>query len=98
MRGARHIFDVDVDLVQTSCGFGVPLFEYGEQLTLMDSWAAAKDEDGLCGVAAENGLYCVVRKRSSVVPRHVGVRFPRQGLTVGELEYPSGLGAELAGG
>lgn len=47
MRGARNIFDVDVDLVQTSCGFGVPLFEYREQRTLMDSWAANKGPDGL---------------------------------------------------
>jgi hypothetical protein len=47
MRGARNLFDVDVDLVQTSCGFGVPLFEYQEQRTLMDSWAANKGEDGL---------------------------------------------------
>ncbi len=27
MRGARNVFDVAVDLVQTSCGFGVPLYE-----------------------------------------------------------------------
>jgi predicted pyridoxine 5'-phosphate oxidase superfamily flavin-nucleotide-binding protein len=47
MRGARNIFEVDVDLVQTSCGFGVPLFEYQDQRTLMDSWAANKGPDGL---------------------------------------------------
>ncbi|MGB7743403.1 MAG: pyridoxamine 5'-phosphate oxidase family protein, partial [Terracidiphilus sp.] len=33
--GARQIVVVDVDLVQTSCGYGVPLFEYsGERTTL----------------------------------------------------------------
>lgn len=47
MRGARNVFDMQVDLVQTSCGFGVPLFEYQEQRTLMDSWAANKGEAGL---------------------------------------------------
>jgi hypothetical protein len=47
MRGARNIFDMKVDLVQTSCGFGVPLYEYQEQRTLMDSWAANKGEEGL---------------------------------------------------
>lgn len=26
--GARQIFDVDIDLVQTSCGMAVPLFDY----------------------------------------------------------------------
>lgn len=47
MRGARNLFDVDVDLVQTSCGFGVPLFDYAEQRTLMDSWAMNKGPEGL---------------------------------------------------
>jgi hypothetical protein len=47
MRGARNLFDLEVDLVQTSCGFGVPLFEYQEQRMLMDSWAANKGDAGL---------------------------------------------------
>ena len=47
IRGARNLFDVHVDLVQTSCGFGVPLFEYEGQRTLMDSWAENKGEEGL---------------------------------------------------
>lgn len=47
MKGSRNIFDVDVDLVQTSCGFGVPLFEYEEQRTLMDSWAEHRGDEGL---------------------------------------------------
>lgn len=45
--GARQIVILDVDLVQTSCGFGVPLFDYaGERANLID-WAANKGEDGL---------------------------------------------------
>jgi hypothetical protein len=45
--GARQIVILDVDLVQTSCGFGVPLFDYaGERPTLID-WAINKEEDGL---------------------------------------------------
>lgn len=45
--GARQIVILDVDLVQTSCGFGVPLFDYaGERPALLD-WAANKGEDGL---------------------------------------------------
>ena len=47
MRGARNIFDMQVEMAQTSCGFGVPLFEFQEQRTLMDSWAANKGEAGL---------------------------------------------------
>lgn len=45
--GARQIVILDVELVQTSCGFGVPLFDYaGERPNLID-WAANKGDDGL---------------------------------------------------
>ncbi|MBB2893128.1 pyridoxamine 5'-phosphate oxidase family protein [Flexivirga oryzae] len=47
MRGARNIFDLRVELVQKSCGYGVPLFDFQEDRTLMDSWAAKKGADGL---------------------------------------------------
>jgi hypothetical protein len=45
--GARQMVMLNVDLVQTSCGFGVPLYEYrGERQTLV-RWAEAKGEAGL---------------------------------------------------
>jgi hypothetical protein len=47
MPGARNLFDVSVDLVQTSCGFGVPLYDFVEQRTLMESWATKKGADGV---------------------------------------------------
>ena len=51
--GARQIIRVDVDLVQTSCGYGVPLFEHtGDRDTLRD-WAARKGEAGLAAYRAE---------------------------------------------
>ena len=42
--GARQIVALDVDLVQTSCGFGVPLFEYGGERASLTRWAEAKGE------------------------------------------------------
>ena len=45
--GARQIVRIDIDLVQTSCGYGVPLFEYvGERETLR-RWAEHKGDAGL---------------------------------------------------
>jgi hypothetical protein len=45
--GARQIVRIDIDLVQTSCGYGVPLFDYvGERATLR-RWAEHKGEAGL---------------------------------------------------
>jgi hypothetical protein len=46
-RGARQIIDMKVDLVQTSCGFAVPIMEFQEERTLLTSWADNKDEDQL---------------------------------------------------
>ncbi|WP_022948118.1 pyridoxamine 5'-phosphate oxidase family protein [Methylohalobius crimeensis] len=45
--GARQIFDVAIDLVQTSCGMGVPYFSYSGDRELLSDWAAKKGEEGL---------------------------------------------------
>ncbi len=45
--GARQIIEMEVDLVQTSCGYAVPLFEYqGERDTLV-RWSEKKGEAGI---------------------------------------------------
>jgi predicted pyridoxine 5'-phosphate oxidase superfamily flavin-nucleotide-binding protein len=54
--GARQIVVLDVDLVLTSCGYGVPLFDYaGERLTLT-RWAEAKGGAGLTEYRREKNL------------------------------------------
>jgi hypothetical protein len=45
--GARQIFDLTIDLVQTSCGFGVPLFDYRGERELLRRWAENKGVDDL---------------------------------------------------
>src|ERR1700733_11326756 len=45
--GARQIVVLDVELVQTSCGYGVPLFEYTAERPTLQRWAEAKGEEGL---------------------------------------------------
>jgi predicted pyridoxine 5'-phosphate oxidase superfamily flavin-nucleotide-binding protein len=45
--GARQIIRVDVDLVQTSCGYGVPLFEYVGERDTLRRWAEQKGDAGL---------------------------------------------------
>lgn len=45
--GARQIFDVDVELVQTSCGMAVPLFDYAGEREQLNDWAVRKGEDGI---------------------------------------------------
>ncbi len=45
--GARQVFDLTVDLVQTSCGMAVPFFDYVEERELLNNWAVKKGEEGL---------------------------------------------------
>ncbi len=45
--GARQIIELDVDLVQTSCGFAVPLMDFQQERTVLKDWAAKKGEGGI---------------------------------------------------
>jgi len=45
--GARQIFDLDVELVQTSCGMAVPFFDYVEERDQLKDWAAKRGEEGI---------------------------------------------------
>ncbi|HEV7276512.1 MAG TPA: pyridoxamine 5'-phosphate oxidase family protein [Devosiaceae bacterium] len=51
--GARQMVRLDFDLVKTSCGYGVPLFDYREERDTMDRWAVAKGPDGIAAYWAE---------------------------------------------
>lgn len=42
--GARQIIEMDVDLVQTSCGFAVPFMDFKEERTTLNSWAKKQGE------------------------------------------------------
>ena len=45
--GARQIFDLNIDLVQTSCGFAVPLYDYVGEREQLNTWASKKGKNGL---------------------------------------------------
>ena len=45
--GARQLFDLRVDLVQTSCGMAVPFFEYRGEREQLNKWAIRKGQTGL---------------------------------------------------
>lgn len=44
---ARQAFDMTVDLVQTSCGFGVPRMTYDGERPDAEAWTAQKGPDGI---------------------------------------------------
>jgi hypothetical protein len=45
--GARQIVVLDVESVQTSCGYSVPLYQYEDERPLLKNWALRKGEDGI---------------------------------------------------
>jgi len=45
--GARQIFDLSINLVQSSCGMSVPYFDFVDDRELLKDWASKKDEDVL---------------------------------------------------
>lgn len=49
----RQLIVVDVAKIQTSCGFGVPLYDYVGERDIHFDWAEKKGEDGLKTYRAE---------------------------------------------
>jgi Pyridoxamine 5'-phosphate oxidase len=45
--GARQIVVLDVELVQTSCGYSVPLMDYKAERLTLKNWASRKGKDGI---------------------------------------------------
>ncbi len=50
---ARQIILADIDLVQSSCGFGVPLMEFVEHRDTTRRWAESKGPDGIAAYQQE---------------------------------------------
>ena len=43
--GSRQIIEMEVDLVQTSCGFAVPFMDFKEERATLNKWAKKQGED-----------------------------------------------------
>lgn len=64
--GARQIFDFSVELVQTSCGTGVPYFSFVEERPMLSEWAMKKGDEAL-------QQYWVEKNQLSIdnIPTHI---------------------------
>jgi hypothetical protein len=51
--GARQMIRLDVEMVQTSCGYAVPNLVFNAERPGLDNWAAAKGDDGLIAYRAQ---------------------------------------------
>ncbi|MEX8503797.1 MAG: pyridoxamine 5'-phosphate oxidase family protein [Leptothrix ochracea] len=64
--GARQIFDLSINLVQTSCGMATPYYAYTGDRDLLSDWARRKGDDGL-------KQYWEEKNQSSIdnIPTHI---------------------------
>ena len=44
---ARQYVDFKIDLAQTSCGYGVPFYDFSGERDNMDRWLASRGEEGI---------------------------------------------------
>ena len=45
--GTRQIIEIDIEMVQTSCGMSIPYFDFKEERLQLDDWAKNKGEEGI---------------------------------------------------
>jgi hypothetical protein len=64
--GARQIFDLSIELVQTSCGAGVPHYQYTGDRQELNDWSRKKGEEGV-------RQYWLEKNRLSIddIPTHI---------------------------
>lgn len=55
MPGTRQIIVIDIHRVQTSCGFGIPLYDYQGQRPTLPEWAQKKGPAGVAQYQLEKG-------------------------------------------
>ena len=45
--GARQLIDIEIEMVQTSCGMGVPYYEFKEERNQLITWAEEKGQSAI---------------------------------------------------
>ena len=47
--GARQVFELDIDMVQTSCGYAVPHYEFSSDRQTLSNWAEKRGQENIEG-------------------------------------------------
>jgi hypothetical protein len=65
--GARQLFDLAIELVQTSCGMAVPCFDFAGERDQLSAWAERKGEAGLRRYWEENNRLSLDGKPTDIL-------------------------------
>ncbi|HDZ07957.1 pyridoxamine 5'-phosphate oxidase family protein [Pseudohongiella sp.] len=66
--GARQIFRLAVDLVQTSCGYAVPHCDYKSERITLEKWAEKRSREGVEAYWAEKNTQSLDGKDTGILP------------------------------
>ena len=64
--GARQILDLSIDFVLTSCGFGVPLYDFVGYRDTLRRWSEQKGEEGVSKHWAEHNQLSIDGKPTRI--------------------------------
>ncbi len=68
--GTRQIFDLNVDLVQASCGMSVPFFDYIEEREQLNNWIKKKSKNKLNEYWAEKNQFSLDGIATNIVSKN----------------------------
>jgi len=68
--GARQIFELSVDLVQTFCGMSVPFYDYVSEREQLKNWSIKKGEEGLKEYWKENNQTSLDGKPTNIMQKN----------------------------
>ncbi|AFI83871.1 pyridoxamine 5'-phosphate oxidase family protein [Methylophaga nitratireducenticrescens] len=69
--GARQIFILDIDLVQTSCGMAVPYFKFVGERELLNNWAERKGVTGIKEYWREKNQFSLDGIETDIVKKNI---------------------------
>lgn len=68
--GERQIFDLEVDLVQTSCGMAVPFYDYAGERNLIENWAIKKGDSGIQNYWKEKNQLSIDGRPTNIIQKN----------------------------
>lgn len=65
--GARQIIIMDIESVQTSCGYAVPLMEFQEDRTILSQWATQQGRGGIKQYWADKNTVSIDGQKTQIL-------------------------------
>ena len=69
--GTRQIFDLKIELVQTSCGFAVPFMDFVEERTQLKEWAVKQGEERIQNYWKEKNVLSIDGVETNVLGKSI---------------------------